>query len=36
MSFFSILARVNPLQSDIVSMKEEELSKMSTISHGFK
>ncbi|XP_063421531.1 uncharacterized protein LOC134706486 [Mytilus trossulus] len=30
-----IRARVNPLQSDIVSMKEEELSKMSTISHGF-
>lgn len=30
-----IRARVNPLQSDIVSMKEEELSKMSTMSHGF-
>ncbi|XP_052095967.1 uncharacterized protein LOC127731126 isoform X11 [Mytilus californianus] len=30
-----IRARVNPLQSDIVSMKEEELNKMSTMSHGY-
>lgn len=33
---FYLVARINPLQSEVVSMKEEELNTMQPTAHGFK